>query len=150
MEQSRRSTDLPPDGFERLVRLEKDVEHIEDIINDANNKFENHQVSTDKSFAELRLLTQELVVQAKVQVSVLDRALSAIEVVSKHETRVASLEEFRKRTETHTTICDADRLSMHDQIRTTSEKVDRLYWLAPILFVIVQVGWTLLTHFHII
>ena len=150
MEQLRRSTDIPENGFERLVRLESDVTHLADIVGDTNNKLESHQVSTEKSFGELRLLTQELVVQAKVQVNVLDRALAAIEVVSKHETRVSSLEEFRRRTEIHLTACDADRLNLRDKIRTAEEKVDRLYWLAPILFVIVQVGWTLLTHFHII
>lgn len=150
---NRRHTD---DNGERLVRVETDLEHVRGSLDGFAERFQVHISDTSRGFEELRGHMQTLAISSevqannsKVQSDAMTNLADAVTALSKSESRVTSLEEFRARTDRHLSVCDHDRSGQREKLNKTTERVDRLYWIAPILLVIVQGLWALAVHFKV-
>jgi hypothetical protein len=152
----RRSSD-EQDGHDRLVRLETEVDHVSGALGNIAERLETHIDQNSKGFEELRLSMTKLAMAAETQANTghtqaesMKELSSAVVTLTKNENRVTMLEDFKGRTEIHLKICDADRANLRERLGTTSERIDRIYWIAPILLLIAQGVWALIVHFKLL
>lgn len=152
----RRYTDTP-EGLERLVRLETDVMHVKSSVDVFSDRLEVHMSETGKSFIELRHTMSMLANSIEKQVIASNyltdstsKMSDAIQILTKADIRINSLEEAKARCDVAIQIAIADREKMHEAINRATERVDRLYWLVPLVVTVVAGAWELFTHFKII
>ena len=77
----------------------------------------------------------------------MDKLANAVSDIAKNDFKISILEDFRTRTEAHLKFCDAQHLDTKDKLNNTTEKVNRLYWLAPLALLAIQGIWQLYTFF---
>lgn len=77
----------------------------------------------------------------------MDKLASAVSDIAKNDFKISILEDFRTRTETHLKFCDAQHSDTKDKLNSTTEKVNRLYWLFPGILLLIQGAWEFYTHF---
>jgi methyl-accepting chemotaxis protein len=150
---NRRLTDAA-DGHERLVRLESDVDHVKGSLDNISEKLQDHVEQNTKGFNELREHMTRLAMSAELQAATsrqqadsMSKLTNTVSDIAKSDFKIQALEDFRHRTEAHLKACDAKHDSTKEKLNKTTEKVDRLYWLAPLALLAIQGIWQLYTFF---
>jgi hypothetical protein len=166
MEFNRRATDSDVIG-ERVVKLETNVEHMHTAIDGISDKFETHVEQNARGFEELRMHMQTMAIATERQAAAFERQNDSmqrmqhtLEILAKSDSKIVALEEFRRSITLHTEDCDIDRdrlrtklAEVNNAILHNRERVNRIYWVVPILATIggatITAGWQVLTYFKV-
>lgn len=150
-EQNRRYTD---EHGERIVKLEVDVNHVRGSLDNISEKLQDHVEQNAKGFAELRDSMTRLAISAEVQSATsrqqadsMSKLANTVSDIAKNDFKISTLEDFRLRTEAHLNHCNAEHKATTEKLNKTTEKIDRLYWLAPLVLLAIQGIWEVYQHF---
>ena len=150
-EQNRRFTDMQ---VERLSKVESEVTHIKGSVDSVVDKLNGHIEQNSRGFEELRGSMQRLAVASEVQTTIskqqadsMTKLADTVKDIAKNDFKISSLEEFKVNTLSHLRSCDAKHDATKEKLNKTTEKIDRLYWLAPLALLAIQGIWQLYTYF---
>lgn len=153
---NRRSSDTE-DPMLKLVRLESDLDHWSKSLDSIGDRLDVYITNNSKIWDELKSHMQNLATASEIQAltsrqqaETMAQLSTTLMEMSKNDSKIQSLEEFRVRTNSHLEFCDKDRKAVHDELTKTTELTMRLYWLAPIVLLLIQGAWEVLTHFKIL
>lgn len=154
MEDNRRALD---GTGERLIKLEVDFVHVKGKVDNINDKLDEHIEQNAKGFEELRGHMASLANSSMMAVDTFDRQARTMDTISetlrefqKNEFKVSSLEEWKTRVDTHLGQCDAEHKSTSEKLTTTTERINRLYWIIPIAMGAIGFAIELIDTFHLI
>ena len=142
-EHNRRFTDVQ---VERLSKVESEVTHIKTSIDSVSDKLQGHIDQNNKGFEELRASMHRLATTAEVQSTIsmqqadsMKQLATTVSDIAKNDFKISTLEDFRIRTDGHLKACDLKHETTKDELRKTTERINRIYWLGGLLIAAIEV-----------